>query len=56
MGERPKRPLCQAEGARGSPSGSWVGLGGQLWSSRIVGRRGDATKTLAGTHKCTDIF
>lgn len=39
VGERPERRLCQAEGARGSPSGSWVGWGGQLWSSRVVGRR-----------------
>lgn len=47
-GGAPKTPALPSWGARGSPSGSWEGWGGQLWSSRMVGWLGDATKPEQG--------
>lgn len=51
-GEPGSQPPPSGE-ARGSPSGSWEGWGSQLWSSRAVWRRGDATRRReSGCHMC----
>lgn len=43
-GGAPNTLALPSRGAGGSPSGSWEGWGGQLWSSRMEGWPGDATK------------